>query len=121
MEVIAMETKRKGLTILTRLQVIKRDKCTCQVCGKRGIFFYRYGKPAVGFTDGSYPFHQGEGYNGPGIEVFEFHHVKPIFLGGYNELDNIQLTCRKCNRGMGYLTEEYTEIQQLKKELAGES
>jgi len=115
-----METKKKGLSILTRLQVIKRDNCTCQTCGKQGIFFYRYGKPAVGFTEtGEYPCGRGEDYNGKDIEVFEFHHIKPVSLGGSNEADNIQLACRKCNRGMGYLTEEYAEIQKLKKELAG--
>lgn len=83
------------------LEVIKRDKCTCQYCGKQGTFIYRYGKPSVVEN----PYHiELEGldfYNGDDVIAFETDHVVPISKGGATSLGNLALACRRCNRSKG--------------------
>ena len=84
------------------LEVIARDKNTCQYCGKVGVFIDRYGKPAV-VEDPENLTTEGENYNGPGVRAFEIHHLVPRVANGSNEPDNLKLACRGCNRSRGYL------------------
>jgi 5-methylcytosine-specific restriction endonuclease McrA len=46
---------------------------------------------------------------------FEFDHKLPEMFGGKTVLDNIVLSCRKCNRSRSRLTEqEINELEELK-------
>lgn len=64
--------KRKAISKKTRFEVFKRDKFTCQYCGKMA--------PDV---------------------VLEVDHIKPVAEGGTNSLMNLVTACRDCNRGKG--------------------
>ena len=64
------ETKRKGIGKKTRFEVFKRDKFTCQYCGKSA--------PEV---------------------VLEIDHIQPVSKGGANGIMNLVTSCRDCNRG----------------------
>ena len=82
--------KKQRIPQNIRNQVITRDNCICQYCGKKGIFENFHGRfrvyEVVGI-DGKVP--------------FEIDHIIPEFLGGESELDNLKLSCRKCNRSKG--------------------
>ena len=67
-----MGTDRKPIGRKTRFEVFKRDKFTCQYCGRMA--------PDV---------------------VLEVDHIKPVASGGTNELMNLVTSCRECNRGKG--------------------
>ena len=62
----------------------------------------RFGKPAVvenignieGLSDMLF-------YNGKDVIKFEIDHIKPVFRGGRNIINNLLLSCRSCNRGKG--------------------
>lgn len=62
--------ERKSLSKKTRFEVFKRDKFTCQYCGKSA--------PEV---------------------VLEIDHIKPVSKGGKNEMLNLVTSCFDCNRG----------------------
>lgn len=64
--------ERKPLGKKTRFEVFKRDKFTCQYCGRMS--------PDV---------------------VLEVDHIKPVAEGGDNSLLNLITSCRDCNRGKG--------------------
>ena len=64
------ERKRKGIGKKTRFEVFKRDKFTCQYCGKSA--------PEV---------------------VLEIDHIEPVSKGGTNGIMNLITSCRDCNRG----------------------
>ena len=66
------EKKRKSLSKKTRFEVFKRDKFTCQYCGRMA--------PDV---------------------VLEVDHIKPVSEGGTNGMLNLITSCRDCNRGKG--------------------
>lgn len=63
---------RKPISKSLRFEVFKRDKFTCQYCG-RSI-------PDV---------------------VLEVDHIKPVAKGGDNDILNLVTACRDCNRGKG--------------------
>lgn len=65
-----MAEKRKAIPKRIRFEVFKRDKFTCQYCGKMA--------PEV---------------------VLEVDHIKPVSKGGSNELLNLITSCQDCNRG----------------------
>lgn len=56
----------------TRFEVFKRDKFTCQYCGRMS--------PDV---------------------ILEVDHLKPVAKGGDNDILNLITSCRDCNRGKG--------------------
>lgn len=63
---------RKPLSKKIRFEVFKRDKFTCQYCGRMA--------PDV---------------------ILEIDHIKPVAEGGDDELINLLTSCRDCNRGKG--------------------
>lgn len=64
------QEKRKSLSKRLRFEVFKRDRFTCQYCGKAS--------PDV---------------------VLHADHVKPVSLGGKNTITNLITSCKDCNLG----------------------
>lgn len=93
---------KETMPLKTRLYIIKRDRNTCQYCGKKGIFIFRYGKPTVIENPKNIDLIEFENYNGLDVIPFEIDHILPRFYGGNNNPDNLVLSCRKCNRRKGY-------------------
>lgn len=62
--------KRKAISKKLRFEVFKRDKFTCQYCGK----------------------------SAPNV-ILEVDHIKPVAKGGTNDIMNLITSCRDCNRG----------------------
>ena len=71
-EVVKTAAKRKPISKRIRFEVFKRDKFTCQYCGRMA--------PDV---------------------ILEVDHIKPVAKGGNNDLLNLVTSCRDCNRGKG--------------------
>ena len=65
-------TERKPLSKKLRFEVFKRDKFTCQYCGRHA--------PDV---------------------VLECDHIKPVAEGGKNTILNLVTSCKDCNSGKG--------------------
>lgn len=65
-----MSEKRKSIPKKIRFEVFKRDKFTCQYCGRMA--------PDV---------------------VLEVDHIKPVAKGGTNDIMNLVTSCYECNRG----------------------
>ena len=86
-------SERKPLSKKIRFEVFKRDKFTCQYCGRMA--------PDV---------------------ILEVDHIKPVSKGGKNDLLNLITSCRDCNRGKGKTrisdNEELKKQQTRLKELA---
>ncbi len=64
------QSKRKSLSKKIRFEVFKRDKFTCQYCGKVA----------------------------PNV-VLEVDHIKPVAIGGLNDILNLITSCNDCNGG----------------------
>lgn len=62
--------KRKAIPKKIRFEVFKRDKFTCQYCGK----------------------------SAPDV-VLEIDHIKPVSKGGDNDIMNLVTACKDCNSG----------------------
>ena len=62
--------KRKTLSNKTRFEIFKRDKFTCQYCGK----------------------------SAPDV-ILHVDHINPVFNGGNNDYLNLITSCRDCNMG----------------------
>lgn len=69
---IKTASKRKPISKKMRFEVFKRDKFTCQYCGRMA----------------------------PDI-ILEIDHIKPVSGGGTNDILNLVTSCRDCNRGKG--------------------
>lgn len=67
-----MIEKRKPLSKKIRYEVLKRDKFTCQYCGRKA--------PDV---------------------ILHIDHIKPIAKGGKNDIMNLITSCKDCNLGKG--------------------
>ncbi len=67
-----MAKNRKPIPKKLRFEVFKRDKFTCQYCGRMA--------PDA---------------------ILEVDHIKPVAEGGTNEILNLITSCRDCNRGKG--------------------
>ena len=63
---------RKALPKKIRFEVFKRDRFTCQYCGRMA--------PDV---------------------ILEVDHIQPVAEGGKNTMLNLITSCRDCNRGKG--------------------
>jgi hypothetical protein len=81
--------ERKPITKKTRFEVFKRDRFTCQYCGRMS--------PDV---------------------ILEVDHIKPVAEGGTNKMINLITSCRDCNRGKGKrkLSDD-AELKKQQKEL----
>ncbi len=81
--------ERKPISKKTRFEVFKRDRFTCQYCGRMS--------PDV---------------------ILEVDHIKPVAEGGTNKLINLITSCRDCNRGKGKrkLSDD-AELKKQQKEL----
>lgn len=79
--------KRKPISKKLRFEVFKRDKFTCQYCGK----------------------------SAPDV-VLEVDHIKPVAKGGTNDIMNLVTSCMECNRGKSdkELSDDSTLQKQLK-------
>ena len=67
-----MAEGRKSISKKIRFEVFKRDKFTCQYCGR----------------------------SAPDV-ILEVDHVIPVSKGGGNDIMNLITSCRECNRGKG--------------------
>lgn len=85
--------ERKPIGKKMRFEVFKRDKFTCQYCGRKA--------PDV---------------------ILEVDHIKPVAEGGKNTILNLITSCRDCNRGKGKtiltVNEEMVKQQNRLQELA---
>ena len=85
-----MGEKRKSIAKKTRFEVFKRDKFTCQYCGRMA--------PDV---------------------ILEVDHIKPVAEGGTNAMINLITSCRDCNRGKGKVRiSDDSELKKQQKQLA---
>ena len=86
-------TKRKSLSKKVRFEVFKRDKFTCQYCGKMA--------PDV---------------------ILHVDHIVPVSKGGTNDILNLVTSCQDCNLGKGARKLDDESVvkkqQRLLKELA---
>ena len=83
------KAKRKAISNKTRVEIFKRDKFTCQYCGRSA--------PEV---------------------ILEIDHIKPVAEGGTNDVINLITSCRDCNRGKGKtLLDDQTVLEKQKKQL----
>ena len=84
---------RENISKKVRFEVFKRDKFTCQYCGRQA--------PDV---------------------VLEVDHIQPVAKGGTNDFLNLITSCFDCNRGKGKRTltqqEELKKQQKMLKELS---
>ncbi len=92
---------RDNIPIAIRQEIIQRDNCTCQYCGKKGTFIFRYAKPSVIENPLNIDIRGLDFYNGTDIIAFEIDHIIPISKGGGVSRDNLVLACRHCNRSKG--------------------
>ena len=82
--------ERKGIGKKTRFEVFKRDKFTCQYCGRMA--------PDV---------------------ILEVDHIKPVAEGGTNKMINLITSCRDCNRGKGKVRlSDDTELKKQQEQIA---
>ena len=81
--------ERKPISKKTRFEVFKRDRFTCQYCGRMS--------PDV---------------------ILEIDHIKPVAEGGTNKMINLVTSCRDCNRGKGKrILSDNVELKKQQKEL----
>lgn len=73
---------------VTRIKVVKRDKCTCQICGK-----------VCNPQDKSW------GFSGPDFPTLD--HIIPLAKGGTHTWGNVQCACGICNSYKRDLLETY--------------
>ena len=94
--------KRKLISYKLYKKISARDKFTCQICGKRGEWKNFWNKTnsltsdRLVFCCGVYYKHSLHGW-----VRMEIDHVIPVCLGGEHLEENMQLTCRYCNRSKG--------------------
>ena len=92
--------KRKKIPIKTQMAVIARDEHKCQYCGKearwtianRGVVTRLFEKEPI------YPLRRFSWSGNEDPVPFEIDHVIPIREGGTNNIENLKLSCRYCNR-----------------------
>jgi len=92
---------KKVIPLHLRIAVFERDKNTCQYCGKIGQFVdSRYGRPTIVENPKKIDLRQNGNDNS--LIPFEIDHIVPLIKRGQTILDNLLLSCRKCNRSKGY-------------------
>jgi len=99
------KVKRHSIPIHLVQEVIERDNCTCQYCGKQGELIMRYGKPTVVENPKGIELYKMPWYNGSDVIAFQIDHIVPLFLGGQTIKKNLVLSCRHCNLSKGIKTD----------------
>lgn len=80
--------KRKAISVKVRFEVFKRDKFTCQYCGKKA--------PDV---------------------ILHVDHLNPVAKGGKNNIQNLITSCVDCNFGKGArLLSDQTAVEKIQKQ-----
>ena len=83
--------KRKIITWLCNSdlywEIVIRDNLTCKICDRKGKVIN--GRAVCGKKYGKWI-------------AMEIDHQNPLFFNGINEINNLQLTCRRCNRSKGW-------------------
>ncbi len=107
-----MRFKRHSIPMDTQRAVIKRDKKTCQYCGKVAVAWqvgggrvYERDPLLVSLENGDDGYDYESNWKSNKIDIyvsFEIDHIIPVFFGGSNEMDNLKLACRYCNRSKGH-------------------
>lgn len=95
---------RKSIPHHIKRRVIERDGCTCVYCGKIGFYKETVRGPQVFEFKKEFFFSHGHSPDRYGVErniPFDFDHKVPVFNGGNNSLENVVLSCRRCNRSKG--------------------
>lgn len=85
-EVISRMTERKPLSKRTRFDVFKRDKFTCQYCGK----------------------------SAPDV-VLHVDHIVPVSKGGTNDIINLVTACQSCNLGKSNIELSDDSVMKVRK------
>lgn len=98
-------TKRHSIPMDIKRKVFKRDNFQCQYCGKRASWQLSNGNGITQIFENEPTFlnrwtHFWRGWEDP--IPFEIDHIVPICLGGKNNLKNLKLACRNCNRAKGH-------------------
>jgi hypothetical protein len=93
---------RRTIPFKIRKEVIERVGTNCVKCGREGFeSFNTNGAPTVKEKEkikaclDIYHMTHFTWINRP----MEFDHVLPLAMGGTDDVDNLQILCRKCNRG----------------------
>ena len=81
-----------------RLEVLRRDKETCQICGKVADSISESHGTAY---ERNKNFDKRKHHSWEEYIPFEIDHILALSNGGETELSNLQLLCQKCNRSKG--------------------
>jgi len=93
---------RKQISSGLKYQIIANNESKCAYCGKKlEIAYMKNGKPYLSFGKGNCKFH--------------FDHIIPVKLGGKNTIENLVLTCTKCNLSKGIKSREDFILLLIKK------
>ena len=92
---------RKTISIKKIIYVLNRDKNICQYCGKKGVRVFRWGKPCVVENPNRKILKDNTNYNDRDLIPFEIDHIISVHYGGTNKVNNLTLSCQKCNRKKG--------------------
>ena len=84
------QQKRKKIPFKIYLEIAKRDDLICKICGLRGKFKI--------FTLEGNKIRMGVFFKN---KRFEIDHIIPVSRGGKDELENLRLSCIRCNRSKG--------------------
>lgn len=95
------KVKRRIIPIHLVREVIERDQCRCQYCGRHGEITRRYGKLVVLENPNGINLAELDYYNGSDVIPFQIDHIIPISQGGMNTVNNLLLSCRHCNLSKG--------------------
>ena len=91
----------------SRRNIFKRDRYTCQYCGRQGRFHFGKRDEVVYETADSDPRSQGNRpRRQPGSEELTIDHVVPRAQGGESLWGNCVLACLACNKGKADRTPE---------------
>ena len=78
------KVERHSIPVALLVEVIERDQCTCQYCGKWGELTNRYARPAVVENPTGRWLPVFGSYNGDDVVAFHIDHIIPISKGGEN-------------------------------------
>ena len=100
----------------SRRNIFKRDRYTCQYCGRQGRFHFGERNEVVYETANSNPPSQGNRpRRQPGSEELTIDHVIPRAQGGESRWDNCVLACLACNKRKADRTPEQAKMRLKRK------